>query len=104
MILIPRSLHAIWGDIRAMRFRVRNVETLEDYLVVSITHWMQGMPHTVTMVKCDECIFNHYSENAWSQIWALLSSREEIEYLRGLNDQQVKFKAKYFYRKPKSGL
>jgi hypothetical protein len=99
MILTPRSLNNIWSDVRHKRFRVRDVETLEDYFVVNIKCWMQGIPHYLEMVKCDETMFVHYSMDGWSQRWALLSTREEIELLNSLQEQQAKFRAKSPYRK-----
>lgn len=99
MILEPRSLSHIWSEVRSMRFRVRQIETLQDYLITNIKIWLQGLPHILEMVKCDEQVFTRYSLDAWSKSWILLSSREEIDFLNSLLAHELAFKIKNFYRK-----
>lgn len=99
LALEPKNLHTIWGEIHAKRFRVRNTETLEDYLITGIKHWMQGMPHYCEAVKCDGMMFERFSFDAWTKHWALLSTKEELEFLKGLQDQQAAFKAKLPYKR-----
>lgn len=96
--LEPRSLSAIWSDIHRKRFRVRHVETLIDYCVIDIKCWMQGLPHYVEMVMCDGLTFTRYSQDSWTRQWALLSTREELEFLNSLQTQQAAFKVKCRYR------
>ncbi len=94
----PRSLSEIWDEVRHWAFRVRDVDTLEDYIILGIKVYMQGRPHMLTGAKCDEYMMNRYLLSGHDRKWALLSSKDEIKFLKPLQETQVLFRAKKAYR------
>ncbi len=98
-MLISQNIRNIWDKIRQKHFRIRDIVTLEDYIVLSIISWMQGLPYIVECVKCNEFVFQKYRFDAFRVKWVLLSNQAEIIYLQSLGtEQQVMIKVRSFYR------
>jgi hypothetical protein len=83
--MTPKSLSEIWQDISCTTFRVRNVETLEDYLITEIKNWAQGRPYLATCTKGGDKHSLTYCLECWSRKYALLSNQDEIEYFKTLS-------------------
>jgi len=97
-IMHPRSLAQIWDDVKSYFFRVREVDTLEDYIILEIPTWMQGRPHMLSGAKCAEHTMGRYLLWGHEQKWALLSSEDEIKFFKTLKETQVLFRTKKAYR------
>jgi hypothetical protein len=100
----PRSLGDIWLDINkvlddSVVFRVRDTETLEDYLIGTIVTWVGVVPLHMEASKCDEWTFNKYMLECNKRKYALLSSNREIEWMKSASSNFLISKVKSYYRR-----
>lgn len=95
----PKSLNEIWDDIHSTRFRFRNIRTLEDFMVTGILAWTQARPCHMEVISCDSVLFNRVLVGAHERTYALLSTREEIDFLNSMQLQQATFRVKSAYKR-----
>jgi hypothetical protein len=95
----PRTLGDLWSENRIYSFlRVRNVETLEDFLMTRPLNFQQGRPVLMALEYCDNTGKGTIA-NAWEPKWCLLSTKEELCWLAGLSELQATFQVKKSYRR-----
>lgn len=100
----PRTIQSIWKEINnrvkdACRFRLRNIETLEDILITGINAWSHGLPMQCHGVKCNDVMYIQNVYDCMEIKWALLSPTMEIAYLSSLDWREAAQKIKMSYRK-----
>jgi hypothetical protein len=86
----PKTIYEIYEELLAWRigstcFRVRDIETNKDYLIYREGQWhwdRDHMPQKVIGLLLEDGFGAIYSLDCDEKIWALLSSRKEIEYFR----------------------
>jgi hypothetical protein len=93
-----KSLSEIYSEVKKVPFRVRNVETNEDWFIVMVT-LAQNRPVIMSAIRLEGCSFTKYQYSASHKVYALLSSKEECVFWQGLSHQQATFRAKSFYRR-----
>lgn len=100
----PRTIQSIWKEINnrvkdACRFRLRNIETLEDVLITGFNAWDHGLPSQCHGVKCNEVMYIQNVYDCMEMKWALLSQTMEVSYLSNLDWREAAQKVKNSYRK-----
>lgn len=100
----PRTIQSVWKEINsrvkdACRFRIRNIETLEDILITGFTAWSHGLPTQGHGVKCNETMYIQNVYDCLEVKWALLSPFMEVAYLTNLDWREAAQKVKMSYRK-----
>jgi hypothetical protein len=77
----PKSIGQIRNEVSAKWFRVRDVTTLRDYLVLEFTHvGIANDPRWADVVCCDDNVYG--SIDCTLRKYALLSSDEELASFR----------------------
>ncbi len=96
----PPTVNSL-ADISAMtkctRFRVRDVETLEDLFMIYATNYTQNVPVMFVGVKLGGKDFTRLTFNAREKKFAILSSKKECEWWAGMQETQAVFQAKRSY-------
>lgn len=100
----PKSLLILWQEISTTgpnrtRFRVRNTRTLDDFLILRVHSYSQGLPSRMEILSCNGLTFKRDTIATLIQEWTLLSNEEEIELLNGMEEQKAVWKVKHAYRK-----
>jgi len=85
----PMTLAEIWERTGAIKFRVRDVNTLCDFFVTSIMRFEAGAPFHMGAYSCTGYLLQRVCMHCDDRKYALLSSPEEIEWLRKRQDQSV---------------
>lgn len=83
----PLTLSQILQRTGAPMFRVRDVETLKDYLNVSVYSWGHMTATTMYMYSADE--FKYVYKDAKIRKYVLLSTKVEIEQMKRLRDEYI---------------
>lgn len=77
----PQSISEIYGEVFTKWFRVRDITTLRDYLVVNFCQWDMGCrPIWASVMCCDDAINGTVSCS--DEKYILLSSSEELSHMR----------------------
>jgi hypothetical protein len=83
----PKSLCQIYNEQKTIRFRFRNVITLQDYIAAEVLTWGSDGPEWV-YVYCLKRSGSH-SLNGKFPNYALLSSREEMNKLGAMKESDM---------------
>ena len=103
----PKSLYDIYkeimqGTIGITCFRVRDTDTLIDYLICRHHMWKwdwQNMPDQMWAKSLDEGFSNiYYPMDCHADSYALLSSRAEIQYFRTLGPDLTEAELQLSYK------
>jgi hypothetical protein len=92
-----RTLHDIYEDLVKKRhymgitcFRVRDTDTLLDYVICRSEHWewdYQNMPKRMWALLLEPGYNCFYPMDATEKIYTLLSTQKELDYLKTLGSK-----------------
>lgn len=86
--ITPDSLNRIYRKVNSARFRIRDVNTLMDYLCLNVTPYAMGD----TIKFCDVlCCDNGYRESKCARAlqYALISSQSEVEQMKRFKEERL---------------
>jgi hypothetical protein len=93
-----KTFNQIWEFVGGARiFRIRDVQTLRDYLVLKITSYTQQRPHHIITMSCEG--HDQVTQTGNESKWLLLSQPDEIEEFRHLSEEQAVKLVKQSYRR-----
>ncbi len=96
----PTNLIEILKTYKSLYFRVRDVVTLSDHLVLTVNSYTQGLPRFASSVLCAETTVTPHILDCSQTRYCLLSSREEIVFLNSFaTENQAIFRVKALYKR-----
>ena len=93
-----KNLAQIHEETGKHRFRVRDVNTLEDHLMLCVVTYVQGIPMMYSGVRLDGKRFSRELYQSRESKYCLLSCEAERQFWLKLGETQAVFQAKRSYK------